>query len=225
MVESLALVGRMTGLPFLIGIKPYATLFGFGLLLAFGAVTDPFFLRPSFAIFANPFVLILLGLLFVVDTLADKVIVLGHINDAIHLVVKPLAAVIVSFMAVGAIDVDQNLGLAAIAFAVAGGTGISLSAHLTNMAARVGSTRTTRGLANPVVSGIGDLMALSGTLLLVRYPALVGFLVLVFLGVFGYFAPRLFRSIWSMFKAPFRLFGYWLGIGRGAAEKVDPSIR
>jgi hypothetical protein len=225
MTEALALVGRMTGLPFLIGIKPYATLFGFGVLLTLGYITDPFFHHPSFHIFTNPLVLMLLGVLFLVDTFADKVPVIGHVNDLVNLVIKPLAAVLVSLLAVNAIDVEQNLGLGAIAFAVAGGAGVSFSAHLANMTARIGSTRTTRGLANPIVSGAGDMISLAGTWVLVRHPVLIGVAVIAFLVVFSYFAPRLFRTAKSIVTAPFALVRYWLGIGAPAPENVDRSPR
>jgi hypothetical protein len=219
MGEAFATLGRLTGLPFLIGVRPFATLFTFAALLALGWITDPFFLQEPFAFFANPIVVGTLFALFAIEFLSDKYWVVGHAWDLVNTAIKPLASTFLVFVLMNAVDAGQRLGIIAIAIAVVGGAAVPLSTHLASAGARMRATRATRGLGNFALSGAADLVSVAGVAIVVTHPVVVGIAVVVFLVVFAFLAPKLVRGIAKLVSAPFRLVAYWLGLGKEESDR------
>lgn len=191
-IESLA---RLSGLPFALGVKPYATLLVFGLLLRLGYIGDPFFLQVQFRIFGDNWFLLAVLILFALETLADKIPLVDHIWDILHAFIKPLAGALMTFLALNALHTEQALGLIVLVSAVIGGSAISFSVHATKSVLRLASTVTTVGAGNPFISLVEDIFAAVFTVLVVRHPYVAGAVILVFLIGFTLITVLAFRKV------------------------------
>lgn len=211
---GLAAIGRLTGLPFVVGIKPYATFLVFGLLLRTGYIVDPSFLDPRFEFFKSATCLVVVGFLFLIDTLADKIPGVDHISDLVHTILKPIAGALLGFVSVGALQTNDLLGIISVAMAVFGGGAIALATHVTKATMRVASTKFTAGFANPVISFGEDVLVAVGTFTLVRHPAIFGALILVLLLIFCLLAPKIFAAFRLVVTKGLAFFKYWMGFNQ-----------
>jgi hypothetical protein len=116
--------------------------------------------------------LIVLGVLFTLDFVGDKVPALDHVLHAVGLAVAPLSGAIV-FGAQASLLSDVNPWVAAGIGAVLGG-----SVHVARSGLRPVVTASTAGVGNPVVSGIEDAISATLTVLAIVVPVLA-FLLLV----------------------------------------------
>ncbi len=165
------------------GVNAYATLLVFGLL----ARWQPGMFHDDLArFFASTPVLLVVGLLYVIEFVADKIPTVDHAWDLIHTFIRPAAGALVAWAAVS----DQiPRGAMIIASVLAGG--LALGAHATKASVRTASTATTLGLGNPILSVIEDLFAFASALIAILMP----WLVLVVLVVVVLFFTRLYRRV------------------------------
>ena len=122
--------------------------------------------------------LVIFATAVVVEVLADKVPWLDHALDIVQSFLKPAAGVLV----VSATLVDLPPLWTAVLAIVVGGT-VSGTVHFGKAAARLASTGTTGGIANPALSVAEDGLALGGSLLSIFFP-LLAFALLVLGGFF-----------------------------------------
>lgn len=135
---------------------------------------------------ANPWILILLGVLVIIEMLADKITAVNHINDIIQTIVRPAAGAIVFAASARVVsDIHPILALGC-------GLLIAGSVHVVKSAAiRPAVTATTGGVANIPVSIAEDILATITSLLAVLIPILLGvFLVLIFAVIIWWFQKR-----------------------------------
>jgi hypothetical protein len=123
---------------------------------------------------ANPWVLIVLGILLIIEMLADKVPAVNHINDIIQTVIRPAAGAIV-FAASAQVITDLNPALALICGLLVAGTVHAVKAG----AVRPMVTATTGGAGNVPVSIIEDIIATLLSILSIVIPILVACLLVV----------------------------------------------
>ncbi|HUJ14379.1 MAG TPA: DUF4126 domain-containing protein [Thermoanaerobaculia bacterium] len=163
-----------TGLGLGAGINAYATLLVFGLL----ARWQPWLFHDDLAtFFATTPVLIVVGVLYLIEFVADKIPTIDHLWDIIHTFIRPVAGAVVAFAAVS----NQIPRGAVIVAAILAG-GAALGAHATKATVRGISTVTTGGLGNPVLSLIEDLFAFGAAVAAILLPWLIAVaLVLVLL--------------------------------------------
>ena len=163
------------------GINAYATLLVFGLL----ARWQPSLFHDELArFFASTPVLIVIGVLYLIEFVADKIPTIDHIWDVIHTVIRPLAGALVAFAAVSN---QIPRGAVIIATILAGSA--ALGAHATKATLRGASTLSTGGIANPILSLIEDVFAFASALIAILLP----WLVLVVLALFTLLIVRLCR--------------------------------
>ncbi|NOH01620.1 MAG: DUF4126 domain-containing protein [Chloroflexi bacterium] len=97
------------------GLSASAGLNAYIPLLVIGVIAHYFpnalTLNQPFDLLANPWILILLGVLVIIEMVADKVPAVNHINDAIQTVVRPAAGAI-AFAASANVITDINPVLA-----------------------------------------------------------------------------------------------------------------
>ena len=168
------------------GINAYATMLVFGLL----ARWKPAAFRGELAeFFSSTPVLIAVGVLYVVEFLADKIPALDHAWDAVHTFVRPAAGALVGWAA-SSNEVPQ--GFVMLASAIAGGA--ALTTHAAKASLRVASTATTAGAANPVLSIVEDVFAFVNAILVIFLPWIVlvsiVFITLVFFGAMRRYRKR-----------------------------------
>ncbi len=117
--------------------------------------------------------LITFGTASLIEILGDKIPAVDHFLDSAGMVIKPVAgAVLVSSVAV---KIDPLLGV--VLGIIAGGS-IAGIIHTGKAGLRVASTGLTLGMANPIVSVVEDLGAVSGIALAITAP-LIALIVIV----------------------------------------------
>jgi len=169
-----ALFGIMTafGLSASAGLNAYIPLLVVGVIAHY---TDWIKLSSPFDLLANAWVLIVIGVLLIIEMLADKFPAVNHINDIIQTVIRPAAGAIV-FAASANVITDMSPVLAIIlGLFVAGGV------HTVKAAAvRPAITATTGGTANVPVSIAEDIIATLVSILSIVLPVLVVVFVILF---------------------------------------------
>src|SRR5262249_1994435 len=147
------------------GINAYATLLVFGLL----ARWQPGIFHDELAhFFSSTPVLIVVGVLYCVEFVADKIPAVAHVWDVIHTFIRPAAGAVVAWAAVS--DRIPH-GAVIIASVLAGG--IALGAHATKATLRGASTATTAGVGNTNLYGLEAVFGVRAAVVAVT-PKLVG---------------------------------------------------
>ncbi len=155
------------------GINAYATLLVLGLCVRFDVVSLE---GRTARFFADPWVLVALGLLYLVEFVADKIPTVDHAWDAIHTVVRPVAGALAAVAIVG----GRDEGWVVLAAILGGMT--SLLFHGVKATGRVAVTTATGGAGNWLVSLVEDVVAFVGSLLGLLAPV-VALLVIVAAGL------------------------------------------
>ena len=131
-------------------------------------------LAQPFDLLANPWILILLGILVIIEMVADKVPAVNHVNDVIQTVVRPVAGA-VAFAASANVITDINPVLA-----LACGLLVAGSVHTVKAAAvRPAVTATTGGAGNVPVSIAEDIVAFISSVLAIMIPIVMGTILIV----------------------------------------------
>ncbi len=147
------------------GINSYATLLVFGLL----ARWQPSMFHDDLArFFASTPVLIVIGVLYLIEFVADKIPTIDHLWDVVHTFIRPVAGALVAFAAVS----NQIPHGAVIVATILAGSA-ALGAHATKAAVRGASTVSTGGLGNPILSLIEDVFAFASAIIAILLPWLV----------------------------------------------------
>jgi len=153
------------------GLNAYIPLLIVGVIAHY---TDWITLNTPWDLLANPWVLIVLGILVLVEMLADKVPAVNHINDAIQTFVRPAAGAIV-FAASAEVITDVSPVLSIICGLLVAG-----SVHVVKSAAvRPVVTATTGGAGNIPVSIAEDVLASVMSILAILVPILVALILIL----------------------------------------------
>lgn len=168
------------GLATAAGLNAYIPLLALGLLSRF---TDLVTLPSTWAWLENGWVMALVGVLLLVEVVADKVPALDSVNDAIQTFIRPTAGGIVFGSGTSA----QTSAVADPgAFAQSGqwipvaiGVGVALVVSLTKSAVRPAANVATAGVAAPVLSTAEDATSVGLVFVAILIPALVLVAVLV----------------------------------------------
>lgn len=164
------------------GLSASAGLNAYIPLLVVGSIAhyfpDALALNKPFDLLANPWILILLGILVIIEMIADKVPAVNHINDIIQTVVRPAAGA-VAFAASADVITDISPVLA-----LACGLLVAGSVHTVKAAAvRPAVTATTGGTANTPVSIAEDIIAFFSSVLAVMLPIVMGTILIILLAM------------------------------------------
>src|SRR5438067_1573035 len=160
------------------GINAYATLLVFGLL----ARWQPGLFNDDLArFFASTPVLIVVGALYLIEFVADKIPTVDHLWDVVHTIIRPAAGAFVAYAAV-----SNQIPHGAVVLATILGGSAALGAHATKATLRGASTLTTGGLGNPILSLIEDVFAFASAIIAILLP----WLVLVVVVVLAFFVLR-----------------------------------
>ena len=164
------------------GLNAYIPLLLVGLLARY---TDFIKLSSPWDTLANPWIILMLCLLVIIEMLADKVPVVNHINDLIQSLVRPAAGAI-AFAASANVVTDVNPVLA-----LASGLLIAGSVHVAKAGAvRPMVTATTGGVGNVPVSIAEDIVSTVLSFLAIVVPILVGTLLIIFAAFLIYWLYR-----------------------------------
>ncbi len=142
-------------------------------------------LNQPWDLIANPWILILLGVLVIIEMLADKVPAVNHINDAIQTFIRPAAGAL-AFAASAKVVTDINPVLA-----LACGLLVAGSVHaVKSVAVRPLVTATTGGAGNIPVSIAEDVAATGISILALVLPIVMGVLLIIFFILLAWWLSR-----------------------------------
>ena len=154
------------------GLNAYIPLFTIAVIAHY---TDWFKLNPPYDALGNPWIIILLGVLIMIEFLADKIPAINHINDLLQTFVRPVAGAIVFAASAKVLTgISPVLSLAS-GLLVAGGVHVAKSALV-----RPAVTATTGGAANIPVSLAEDLVSTATSIFALVAPILVACLIILF---------------------------------------------
>lgn len=170
-MELLTGIFTAFGLSASAGLNAYIPLLLVGLIARY---TNLMQLTSPWDTLTNPWIILLLCVLVIIEMLADKLPAVNHLNDAIQTFVRPAAGAIV-FAASTNVVGGMNPALA-----LAAGLLVAGSVHVAKAGAlRPAVTATTGGMGNIPVSIAEDIVATVMSLLAIVLPVLVGTLLIV----------------------------------------------
>ena len=196
-MEKLHLLGVALGLACLAGINLYLTVFVSGLAIHFHWIT----LGPAYhslEVLGEPAVIIISGILYFLEFLADKIPWVDSAWDAVHTVIRPIGGALLAIQVLG----HPSPAFTVIVALLAGGT--SLVTHTAKSATRLASNTSPEPFSNIALS-VGEDLAVFGGLALIHYNPLLALSIFgLAIAVFVYFAPKILRAmkakIWLAFK-------------------------
>ena len=174
---DVALFGIMSafGLSASAGLNAYIPLLVVGVIAHY---TDWIQLAPPFDLLANPWILILISVLLIIEMLVDKIPAVNHINDILQTVIRPAAGAIVFAASAHVLTGIHPLLALACGLLVAG------SVHTVKSAAiRPAVTATTGGAANVPVSLAEDGIATVLSIISIVIPVLVGIILIILIAL------------------------------------------
>ncbi len=183
-----------TGLAISAGLNAYVPLLALGIA---GRFLDGVDLPAGWAWLENPWALGILGVLLVVELVADKIPIVDHVNDWLQTLVRPTAGGIA--FASGATTSTTVVEDPGAFFSsnqwvpIALGAGLALVVHVTKAASRPVINAATVGTATPLVSAAEDVGSITMSVL-----ALLAPLVIIIV------APLVAWLVWWVARAYFR---------------------
>ena len=187
---DLTTLGFAVGSAWLSGINLYATVFMLGLMQRFNLAHLP----GDMSYVAHTWVLVLSGVLFAVQFIADKIPAVDSAWDMVHTFIRVPAGAILAATAFA--HFDPSVRLAAMLL----GGGIALSSHSVKTATRLAANTSPEPFSNVALGLAGDVVSVGGTVLMAAHP--VARVVLVVLAVvFSVLLVRwIFRLVRRIFK-------------------------
>jgi hypothetical protein len=139
---------------------------------------------------ARPSTLAIFGVATALEMLGDKIPVVDHALDAVQVVVKPGLAVLAAVPFAYQLSPEYS-----VAIGILMGVPLSLGVHTAKATARVGSTATTAGMGNPILSVLEDVAAIGAIVVAFLAPILALVLTVVMLVLLVRVARRLRRAM------------------------------
>jgi hypothetical protein len=201
-------LGFLLGTSFASGLNLYATVAALGLLHRFEAIRLP----TQLEVLANPIVLGIAIALYVVEFIADKIPYVDNVWDVIHTFIRPPAAGVLAYAALGGVSDEWRIAAALLAGSVA------LTSHSTKASTRAAANTSPEPVSNWLLSVGEDGIALFLTWLAATHPVLALVLVIALLAVCIYVVVTLFRFLRRIFRRV-------LGREPQAAPQSTPAAR
>jgi hypothetical protein len=188
-MSPLETLGFSLGTSFASGLNLYATVAAVGLFQRFGIIQLP----PSLQVLANPIVLGVALILFIVEFIADKIPYVDSAWDAVHTFIRPPAAAVLAYSAFGQVPEEWKVGAALLA------GGVALTSHGAKATTRAAANTSPEPVSNWALSVAEDGFAVFLTWMAATHPILTGLIVVVLVVI----AVLVIR----------KLYGYLRGLG------------
>ena len=170
-MELLTGIFTAFGLSASAGLNAYIPLLLVGLLARY---TNLIHLNQPWDTLSNPWIILMLCVLVIIEMIADKVPAVNHINDVIQTVIRPAAGAIAFAASANVVtDISPVLALAC-GLLVAGTVHVAKAGAVRPMV-----TATTGGAGNVPVSIAEDVVSTVLSILAIILPVLIGTLLVV----------------------------------------------
>jgi len=193
-MESLSQLALAGGLAWASGIRLYATIFIVGMLGRFGYLHLP----DTLLVLEHNWVLWASGIMVVGEFLADKVPGFDSVWDALHTFIRIPAGAFLAWGAMGDATPAAQVAAAILGGLITGGT------HLAKSGGRAAINTSPEPLSNWTASFGEDGLVLGGLFLAITHPLAFLILLVLFLALVVWLAPKVFRFLARVFR---RLFG------------------
>jgi hypothetical protein len=171
MPELLTGIFTAFGLSASAGLNAYIPLLVVGLLAHY---TNLINLTKPWDALANPWIILMLCILVIIEMLADKIPAVNHLNDLIQTIIRPTAGAI-AFAASAHVVTNIHPALAlACGLLIAGTVHVAKAGVMRPLV-----TATTGGTANTPVSIAEDVTSITLSILAVALPIIIGTLIIV----------------------------------------------
>jgi len=157
------------------GLNAYIPLFTIAIISHY---TDWFKLTPPYDALGSPWIIILLGVLIILEFLADKIPAVNHLNDLIQTFIRPVAGAIVFAASAHALTGISPILSLACGLLVAGSVHVAKAGVI-----RPAVSASTGGLGNIPVSLAEDFVVTLTSILAALVPITIACLFIVFLGL------------------------------------------
>lgn len=174
------------------GINLYATVTVLGLLQKF-ALDKP--LPGGLDALNNWWIIGIAGGLYAVEFFADKIPYVDSVWDVVHTFIRVPAGAVVAYAATNQLDPSITISATLV------GGSLAFASHGTKAAARIGANFSPEPVSNWVLSLIEDAVAIVGAVLAVFAPFVIAGVLFIFVILFLWFFPKVFRAIRRLFKA------------------------
>jgi hypothetical protein len=211
-MDTLRLIATLLPVSLTSGINLYLTILIAGLSIRFGWVQG---VHPSLTVLSSWPVIIVAGIFYLLQFLADKIPFVDNIWDFIHTFIRPVGAAMLGVAVLGKADPSY-----VVVGALVGG-GLALITH----SAKAG-VRATLNTASPAenISNIGlsvaeDIGVGALTFTALKYPYLATGIGLILLALIVIFIPQLLRWSWSTLAAII------VGFKAGAQKLIGVEVK
>lgn len=187
-MDTVQILGSAMGLGLLAGIRLYATVFALGLAIRM----NWFHLNDAFShldVLAQTPILIASGAAFAIEFLADKIPWLDSLWDSIHTLIRPVGAAALGVMALGNFDPVTKTMIALFCGSIA------FTGHTSKAATRLAANHSPEPFSNIALSLAEDLMVPAGLWLSFEHPEITIAVVSIFLSIFAWLSPKIFRLL------------------------------
>lgn len=191
------ILGLALGSAWTSGINLYATVAVLGLLQHYKLASLP----GGLHVLDNWYVIGIALALYLVEFFADKVPYVDTVWDAVHTFIRVPAGAVIAFAATS----DVNPAVQVVAMLLGGG--LALSTHGTKATVRAAANVSPEPLTNWALSVVEDIIAVGAVVLAVLQPVVILVVVGVFLVVFAWLVPKVFRRLRRMLAAARAFFG------------------
>lgn len=183
-MDVLAKLGTAMGLSFASGVNTYATVFIAGLAIRMKWVTD---VPPGLEPLASDPILVISGIMYACEFVADKVPAFDSLWDAIHTFIRPVAGAGLAFAATGTAQPEF-----ALAMTLLGGS-LAATTHATKAGTRLVVNTSPEPFSNIAISTAEDVGAFSLAWLAVAHPVWAGLITVGLVTLILVYGPRLAR--------------------------------
>ncbi|KJU81623.1 conserved hypothetical protein, membrane [Candidatus Magnetobacterium bavaricum] len=184
------MIGSLLGVSFLAGIRLYATVLACGLGIRYGLIVLPGHLS-ELNLLAQTHTLVFVGILCAVEFLADKVPWIDSAWDSIHTIIRPVGAALLAMQATAGVKLDPTLSFQIVLLC----GGLSLSSHSVKSVVRLMVNHSPEPFSNFFLSAGEDVFVIGGLWFSIKHPVLMLGFVMIFMLVFIFFTPRIYRCL------------------------------
>jgi hypothetical protein len=187
-VDRFNLLSVALGLACLAGINLYLTVFVTGLAIHFHWIT----LAPSYQsleVLGQPWIIVIAGILYLLQFLADKIPWLDSAWDIVHTIIRPIGGALLAIQVLG-----HHSPVMDVLIVLLGGSA-SLVAHTAKASTRLAANTSPEPASNIGLSIAEDVFVFGGLALIHYNPILALSIFVLGLAAFIYFAPKIFRSM------------------------------
>lgn len=190
MGNVVSMISLTMGAAWASGINLYATI----LVLGIGQMTGNLDLPAGLEGIANPLVIFIAGVMYIVEFFADKIPGVDSGWDTLHTFIRVPAGALLAYNAVG--DVNQSMAIAA---GLVGG-GLTATTHTTKAGTRAVINTSPEPFTNIFASVGEDIIVVAGLWTALNHPWLFLLFLALFIMLMVWLLPRLWKTVKKIFS-------------------------